>query len=1028
MQYMGERGTSLAIISEPYRIPAGNPQWVASADGSAAVMWRRTRLPLPFTEVEVGQGYAAVRWGEMMVVSVYLSPRLRIAEVEQRLDAMSRLIGTAGSTPILIAGDLNAHSVQWGCRSTNARGRLVSDWATTHGLQCLNRGRTSTCVRAQGESVVDTTWASPSAVRLVMGWKVVTDVETLSDHTYIEVELGVSRRLSSSAPKRWATKKLDEDLMVAALMIISWPKWEEEASLARRVTRFRRALSSACDVAMPRARARQRKATYWWSDEIADLRRESIAARRGWIRSRQRGRDPDVTEAKRVLYRERKMALGKAISRAKASSWGELLGSLNDDPWGLAYKIVRKKIRGWTLPITESLDPGLLGTVVDTLFPDPPAASQQTWYAAGGEPPCEEDTPWEDAWEVTEEETAWAIRRMSERNAAPGPDGIPSRAISWMNKVMGSRLRAILTQALKEGHFPKEWKRANMVLLRKEGKPEDRPSSYRPICLLSELGKILERVLARRMQLHLALAGPDLHPRQFGFRPKLSTVDAVQCVKEFSQGEMDQGRVVLAVALDVSNAFNSLPWSCIGPALERHRFPQYLRRILRDYLSDRTLGYRDRTGIWRVRSVRRGVPQGSVLGPLLWDLGYNRVLTDVALPPHCTTVCYADDTIVLAAGDDWDEARSRMGEALAGVLGVIRTLGLEVAPTKSEALFFHDGTSGNPPKMDILIEGVRVEIGQTIRYLGLTLDEGWNFIPHFERLAPRLEVVAIQCARLMPNLGGPGGKARRMYATAVNSVALYGAPIWAAEARNSRRILAVLRASLRRVAIRVVRGYRTVSFAGSTLLAGLAPLELQAEMRADVHERVRALRSNPDQEASSWKIAAIKIVAKRQMYARWKRWSADHTLSGARVREAIRPRFVEWVDRRWGHLSFRLTQVVTGHGCFGHFLNRIGREDTPACHHCASGSDTAQHTLADCPAWAQERRELVSVVGRGLDLPNLVSQMLDREEAWSAVARYCERVMLLKEQAERDRRGEVPGARRRQSGRGRGRGGRRGGG
>jgi len=65
--------------------------------------------------------------------------------------------------------------------------------------------------------------------------------------------------------------------------------------------------------------------------------------------------------------------------------------------------------------------------------------------------------------------------------------------------------------------------------------------------------------------------------------------------------------------------------------------------------------------------VYRGVPQGSVLGSHLWNLGYNAVLEKVLLPPDCEVVCYADDTLILAVGRDWGEARSRANEATAGV-------------------------------------------------------------------------------------------------------------------------------------------------------------------------------------------------------------------------------------------------------------------------------------------------------------------------------------------------------------------------
>nr|XP_032520722.1 uncharacterized protein LOC116772601 [Danaus plexippus plexippus] len=107
-----------------------------------------------------------------------------------------------------------------------------------------------------------------------------------------------------------------------------------------------------------------------------------------------------------------------------------------------------------------------------------------------------------------------------------------------------------------------------------------------------------------------------------------------------------------------------------------------------------------------------------------------------------------------------------------------------------------------------------------------------------------------------------------------------------------------------------------------------------------------------------------------------------------------------------GALSFRLTQVLTGHGCFGKYLCRIGREQTSQCHHCGDGrNDTALHTLAECPAWAEQRRDLVAAIGDAgnLSLPTVVSAMVGSESGWCAVATFCEAVMLAKEAAERER-------------------------
>jgi len=101
-----------------------------------------------------------------------------------------------------------------------------------------------------------------------------------------------------------------------------------------------------------------------------------------------------------------------------------------------------------------------------------------------------------------------------------------------------------------------------------------------------------------------------------------------------------------------------------------------------------------------------------------------------------------------------------------------------------------------------------------------------------------------------------------------------------------------------------------------------------------------------------------------------------------------------------------MTQVLSGHGCFGEFLCRIGKERTAECHHCDHLHDSAQHTLEACSAWAAERAELVVTVGADLSLPAVIRAMVGGRGAWKAVSSFCGRVMLQKKDAERERRGE----------------------
>ncbi|CAK9813933.1 Putative 115 kDa protein in type-1 retrotransposable element R1DM [Anthophora plagiata] len=889
------------------------------------------------------------------------------------------------------------------------------DWAAEMELHLLNRGSVATCVRPQGSSIVDLSLASTAAVRRVTGWRVAEEVETLSDHRYIAVSLSPSsqqleamRCRSGAPPPRWALKRLNEDALMAAAHAVAWPGntighrgGEDGAEW------FRDIMTAICDMAMPRTRPFHRRAAHWWSEDIAALRDTCSAARRQCTRARRRrplneARVAELEEA----YRVKRKALRLAIKEAKARSWAELVATLDRDPWGRPYRIILGRLHPHGPPVSEMLHPQVLGNVVDTLFPSP-----QSWDTVP--PPLEEtvDQAWSTELGVTEAELRDAVRKMAHRNTAPGPDGIPGKAWALALGVLAPQLQQLYNCCMERGQFPSHWKRGRMVLLKKEGRPAESPSAYRPLCLLDEVGKLFERILAARLVSHLSAVGPDLSEEQYGFRKGRSTLDAVKRVRDLAEEAVSQGEAVIAVSLDIVNAFNSLPWEAVRVALRHHNVPPYLRRVIGAYLSDRWVLYTSRYGVRREKQVHCGVPQGSVLGPLLWDLAYDVVLR-TALPLGVSVTCYADDTLVLASGRGWRRVVRLAEMGVACAVSRIRRLGLEVSASKTEALWFYEPRRAEPPRSWVRVGEEYVRVGPTIKYLGLTLDSHWRFQRHFETLVPRVERAANSLARLLPNLGGPGVLVRRLYTGVVRSMVMYGSPIWAQDLVASRRSCNMLRRLERRMAIRCIRSYRTTAYAAAMTLAGLIPLELQAEESAAVYDRVKALQRGelPPSEVATWSRLA-KRQARRRALAKWRARLEEPANARQRAVGAVLPSLGKWMGGVRGGLTYRVAQVLTGHGCFGEYLHRIGKEETAQCHHCGEEQDTPQHTLEECPAWSAERRALRGVVGVDLSPPVLVEAMLEGRDKWSAVASFCEQVMLQKEAAERDRERNDPARR-----------------
>ncbi|XP_072934835.1 uncharacterized protein [Epargyreus clarus] len=317
LQCLTECSVSLAVVAEPYRVP-DHPRWFGDNAHLVAVYWAGGETDPPCSRRHTGQGIVAVDWGPLAVIGCYISPNCSLVAYEAFLGRVGDCIRGCLPRPVLVLGDFNAHSRTWGSKSDNARGNA-------------------------GESIVDLSWTTASAERLVTGWRVAEEIVTLSDHRHITLDVTLqlpvrNGRQGESPARRWALKRLDRDMLVAAAHVVDWSGAAAEGAtpdLEQRAARLRADMAAICDAAMPRVRSGRRGPAYWWSDHIAQLRAACLRFRRKFTRARRRRTASAVeTEERYREYRNATVALQLAIAEGKSRSWSGLLDGLDRDPWG----------------------------------------------------------------------------------------------------------------------------------------------------------------------------------------------------------------------------------------------------------------------------------------------------------------------------------------------------------------------------------------------------------------------------------------------------------------------------------------------------------------------------------------------------------------------------------------------------------------------------------------------------------------------------------------------------------------------
>ncbi|XP_011260713.1 uncharacterized protein LOC105253993 [Camponotus floridanus] len=357
-------------------------------------------------------------------------------------------------------------------------------------------------------------------------------------------------------------------------------------------------------------------------------------------------------------------------------------------------------------------------------------------------------------------------------------------------------------------------------------------------------------------------------------------------------------------------------------------------------------------GTEMTRIVEAGVPQGSVLGPLLWNLTFDKILK-AKTENGCRLM-----------------VRGRHPHSGVGEVGRNSEEKSYTTDSAHDSIVVFTPNKRIPPEIEITVDGEIVKSKRTIKYLGVIVDDKLTFTEHIDYVENKINKVMRSLWKLMSNLSWPTEKKRQLYANVLSSIILYAAPVWAHKASKKEKIQDTLRRLHRSISQRVIAAYKTTSGDAAAILARIPPYHMTME-----------------------------------------KYLQEKSKAGARTREAVLPIWETWINRRHGNISFKLTQLFTGHGVFYAFLKRIGKASSDICPHCdTQDRDTAEHTLMECEAWKEYRMELlnkIKLTRNELTLGSLIKQMAKDKQDWLAAHDFAEKVFLEKEEKERQLEAEA---------------------
>lgn len=304
---------------------------------------------------------------------------------------------------------------------------------------------------------------------------------------------------------------------------------------------------------------------------------------------------------------------------------------------------------------------------------------------------------------------------------SPGYDLITGKVLQELPKQGILLITFIFNAILRLEYFPLQWKVAEIVVVPKAGKPPNDVSSYRPISLLPTMSKLFEKIFLKRLM--PIICCENLIPEhQFGFRKQHSTIQQVHRITNVIRQTLEERNFCTSVFLDVRQAFDKVwhPGLCYKL---KHILPHPYYNVLRSYLSDRHFTVKldnDNTALCKIDS---GVPQGSVLGPILYTL----FTADIPTIPGVMMATYADDTALLSSHEDVMVASATLQNGLNELSTWFNKWRVRVNETKSVHVTFSLRRDHCPP---VVLNNVILPQTESVKYLGIHLDKRLNWRTH----------------------------------------------------------------------------------------------------------------------------------------------------------------------------------------------------------------------------------------------------------------------------------------------------------
>ena len=576
---------------------------------------------------------------------------------------------------------------------------------------------------------------------------------------------------------------------------------------------------------------------------------------------------------------------------------------------------------------------------------------------------------------ATEEQVLESMKGVDISKAC-GYDGIGNKIIKLCSEGFHVYFTYFINLSLSLGQYPSAWKLANVIPLFKNDNPQHKVN-YRPVSLLASFSKICERVVFFHLYNFLMETG-FLYKFQSGFRPGDSTINQLIFLVHKIYEALEDGKEVRVVFLDISKPFDKVWHAGLLRKLEALGVQSPLLQWFESYLCNRKqrVVIEGQCSDWR--TITSGVPQGSVLGPLLFLIYINDITDDLASLP----LIYADDTTLLEIVDDPVVSAGRLNSDLHKISAWADKWLVTMNPVKSRNVIFSlkRNKQVHPP---LFLSSNIVKDVESHTHLGLTLQSSMSWRKHivrvFEKASKRLNMLKFVRFKVDRSI------LTSLYKSLIRPLMEYGDVIW----NNCYDCDSALLDGVQYEAARLVTGaikgtssarlYKELAWESLSnrrklhllcqfykIVKNLAPYYLSELLPKLSSERTNyRLRSRENFTQFSCRTSRFQKSFFPSAITGWNsldivvRNSVSLPTFKAKLRSTLFPHsYNKLFDFSFSRrASIDHTRLRLGFSCLREYLFKINRCASPFCE-CGLDSESAKHFFLFCPRYAAQRNVL----------------------------------------------------------------------